>query len=396
MECHKLVAFDMRIAILTLLEQLNYGGVLQAYGLSTYLKEHGYEADVLRLQISAGNENLLGKFLTPNAALRLDKLRFIFSLYRKGAWVFSETLRRLRTIRFIKYKLHTNGRSFDATELPAILSEYDVVVVGSDQIWNPNYYGLNNPFLLEDIHHIRKIAYAASFGVDVIPEWYRGKYAAALTDFSHISCRESCGCDIVESMIGRRSEWVVDPVLLLSQEEWGRMVDGVGNEKYIMAYWCGELSSLHAILKKVRIKTNQPIKLLLTEWGYRSDIYQNGNKLLHSILKEIKGVIPCFNAGPAEFLKILAHSSAVLTDSFHGMVFSIVFEKSFGIYLAQSGERARIHGRILDFVSRIKLEKSDLFDHENVLFTESHPIEFYDSLAIWRKDSVNYLREVLK
>lgn len=386
----------MKIAILTLLEQLNYGGILQALALSSFLRQQGYEADVLRLEISPGNSSLYGNVIAPKRLLGLRNLRLIFRVQYNGGWAFRETIRRLRTIRFIKENVHTNGFPFSKTELPVILKDYDVAIVGSDQVWNPNYYGMDNAFLLDGINNIRKIAYAASFGLHDFPEKYASKYAAAISDFSHISCREKSGVDIVKSLTGSHSMWVVDPLMLPSRNFWLHLTGGMEDEKYIFVYWLGDLEALFLNLLKVREYSALPIRLLLSEYLYGMRDFRKGNALVDKILKEIKGVTPFFQAGPKDFYQLLAHSTALITDSFHGMVFSVIYEKPFWVYEATMGERATLLDRIKDFTNRLGFESrvSHNIDARN-LFT---PIKLHDNhlLEKWRDESRTFLLDSLR
>lgn len=202
-------------------------------------------------------------------------------------------------------KAHINF-STDALSLeradayPRIASEYDLFVMGSDQLWNPDFDFNSELDYLPFVPSVKKVAYAASFGVSCITE-RRERTAELLDAIPSISMREQAGADIVRELTGRQVPVVLDPTFLLSAEEWAasykrpERIQGL-DEPYLLRYVLGD---------DVR---GQEIDSLARRLGLT--VVELGN--------------PKLPVGPAEFVWLIAHAALVCADSFHASVFSII------------------------------------------------------------------------
>jgi len=264
---------------------------------------------------------------------------------------------------------------------------FDTYVCGSDQIWHPlllnREFGL--PFLLDFVPAgSRRVAYAPSFGVSEIPEQYRAKMAERLIRFDALSVRESVGQTIVRELINRPAEHVLDPTLLLQAEDYYRIAVEPKNKKDFVLVYPMEFGKDNVFLRLVKMARAQ-LKLpfvFVFHGGY-------SNRWL-SFADQVR-----FDAGPREFLGLLKQASFVLTNSFHGTAFSILFGKPF-LGAPHSATNARISSllELLELGHRqlvypeIIVEKPELL--EKCDYSRAHQL-----LQIEVERSLEYLRNAL-
>jgi hypothetical protein len=195
---------------------------------------------------------------------------------------------------------------------------YRAFLLGSDQVWHPNNMGMDFYNLFFVPEEIPKIAYAPSFGISKIPIEQLGKTKKYLNRINYISVREKSGKEIVKQLIHRDVPIVCDPTLLIDRVVWDTLKGNskIIEEKYIFCYFLGNNILHRDFARQVKQKTGYKIVTLLH---------------MHEYVKndEVFGDITPFNVGPAEFINLLSNAEIVLTDSFHGSIFSIMYEKIF-------------------------------------------------------------------
>ena len=309
----------MKIAILTLDLQTNFGGILQAYALQTVLERMGHE--VVHLQ--AKHSRLHNPVVMP-----LVWCKRLYRKYFQGDRqlpIFENPYKWAgkNTDRFISSNL--NCRFLAPEEWnEGLAREYDVIVVGSDQVWRPNYTSDVTRFFTAFLGHsdIRRIAYAASFGVDV-NEFSEEQLACGreyLKLFSAISVREESGIRLCKELFDVQACQVLDPTLLLSREDYQRFASTApqspGN---LMVYVLDRTEEKDAFIAEFAEKRGLvPFYAnSKTEIPWNVDIPIGERK-----------------QPPLEnWLRGFADAEFVLTDSFHACVFSILFHKPFGVFV---------------------------------------------------------------
>ena len=198
-------------------------------------------------------------------------------------------------------------------KLPDQLNEeYDSFFAGSDQIWNYKFdtTRLYNHFL-EFAEDKKKVAISGSFGVEEIPDAWKKRFIEGLNRYSYISVREDAGQKIVKDLLGRDVPVLIDPTMMLSKEEWLKVskkprVDC--SKPYILKYYLGDETE------------EDKIDIWAKENGY--EVYE----LLNDKIPEL------YSAGPGEFISLINNAALVCSDSFHCIVFSIIFSKPFIVY----------------------------------------------------------------
>ncbi|NDV66991.1 polysaccharide pyruvyl transferase family protein [Bacteroides sp. 224] len=308
---------NKRIGIITWHYYPNFGSALQAYALHTFLNNKGYDAKIINYCRKRPKLFLI--------RLLLSKLDFLLPSF------FSKHLH----YRFLSFE-HSYFKETSIIrkkqELIKTNNLFDIFIAGSDQIWAPNVY--EDSYMLSFVNKDKKkISYAASIGLIEIPTKLKSEYQHWLSLFNQISVREKKGAELLKKEFNIKAEVVLDPSFLIQKEEWLQIAQSkcVKSKKFILCYFLGENKSHREIAKEIS-KTNNYEIICLS----RSFIDKGYN---FTIIKD---------AGPKEFLSYIKDAIMILTDSFHGLVFSIIFKKNVYIFerFAQNdpiNQNSRIH-----------------------------------------------------
>lgn len=295
-----------KIAIMTWIHYPNYGSILQAFALKTYLTNLGYDVElinycpkkqyVIDLNSKKYNAKKVKEYIKNRSIKRnLDLLN--------REHVFNE---------FIKENLKLTKRCETDSQLATLNKEFDYFICGSDQIWSPivfdKKYFLN---FVEEPH--KMIAYAPSMGGSSIQDAnVFNEMKKLISRFSNISIREEQGKEIIKNMINIDVPVVCDPTMLLSKEEWNSIAaERKLNKKYVVAYFLGDSKFYWKYLEELD-KKGYDILLIPTKHYH----YNKKYKVIE-------------NLSPNEFLEIIKGAEATITDSYHGTIFAHLFEVPF-------------------------------------------------------------------
>ena len=242
---------------------------------------------------------------------------------------------------FVAQEMTLSPRQYTSIDqLRADPPAYDVYVAGSDQIWNPYIFQnkeFDPAFLLDFVKEGRRIAYAPSLGVPTLPPDKAAQLRDYLAPFSALSVREKRGQVLLAEAAGREARVVLDPTLLLTGEDWGQLAaPPKGDKPYILCYFVSDPGEAAPYALALSQRTGLPIVQLA---GARRKI--PGAKEL------------VFDAGPREFLGLFQHASYVCTNSFHGAVFSLQFQKPFFTSMSPKERRQPEFSRIYSLLSRL-------------------------------------------
>ena len=363
----------MRIGITTFFRCVNYGATLQCFALQKVLSDLGYDVEVVNdsrvhVKYSIGHKII----------------QFVWQFLRNALIC---PLRRVRNNRFIA-QMRLSKRVRNDKMLICVLSGYDVVVTGSDQVWAPINIE-ERQFFFDDVPgHVRKMSYAASFGVSALPDGLFARYRDRLKRFNAISVREKSGVEIVRQLTGESPVQAVDPTLLLPFAYWDskavrcdRQVKG----RYVLCYFIkrdrASVSAILSIAEEIARREQCSVVLLnMREWS--------------ALFSRHKA---CPNAGPQEFLRLVFDAVAVVTDSFHGVVFSIVYGKRFVVPMFCSvGGNGALQGRIYDLLHICGLEDRCVpiggkFEYDGFARTYRRD-DVERHVRILREESLNWLK----
>lgn len=340
----------MKIGILTHPLYYNYGGVLQAYALNAHLTKMGHE--VWRV-----NRDYAKPMTLPGGPWPVRWARRVFSKYVEGKPYHTlEDLNRAKAAvaAFVERRIPLTTMHINNTKDMARLRQYGfgAYVVGSDQVWRPRYVKgiLYNYFLdfCRDEPGLKRVAYAASFGVDdweFTPQQTR-RCAKLLAKFDAVSVREDSAVELCRRNLGRDDALhVIDPTLLLDAAHYTSLIEGVGPRgeclmSYVLDKSPEKTAAIAALSGKLGLETFSPMPKRM--------INRHNSRHLDE----------CVFPGVEEWLDGFRRAKFVITDSFHGMVFAIIFNKPF----AAIGNRGRGLTRFTSLLKLFGLEDRMVFD----------------------------------
>lgn len=351
----KEVQFLNKIGILTFHKSINYGSVLQAWAIQTLLIEKGYDVSVIDYQPSVYKEMYdIMRFDTPKEFIKsiLSKLPIAYYL-KKQKKTFEN---------FRNRKMHLSSYSLTIeSDYNVLQNKYDCIVCGSDQIWNIRAKDCDPIFFLPIAHEkVKKITYAVSINdTDFTEKVANEKLKGLIRDFDYISVREESGRKKLQDFINYKNAVFcdLDPTLLHDKKIYNLITSPrIIGEKYIFLYNVWPNDEVFEAAKKISHILKLPVYTAFMARGVR---------VLIKVLK--KGVkVICNNTSPEDFLSLIKYAEYVVTDSFHGTAFSIVFEKKFVCINVACKNDERICNvlKILDLEERyISKENIELFDY---------------------------------
>lgn len=372
----------MKIGILTFHNAHNFGGCLQAYALKEFLKTLGAEASVINYRnekvFNLYPEKLKAKvipydFKHPNQLVKKIKLNRDYRFGRKE-W----TSQHQKFTRFIDaFVLEGNSAVIKKEDVSKL--DIDVFVAGSDQIWNKQLAGgLDNIYLLNFDTKAKKVFYAASSGSDEIDEADFDAFKDAFSNKNkYISVREPTLARFIEQRYGRKVLSAVDPCFLLTSKQYVSLfsLDKVNNKKqkrYLFAYFISERNK--RIREMVYVIANA-LGLEIIEFHYRKG-------------RDLNKYYQTSDMGPDEFLKCIYNAEFVVTNSFHGTVFSILFKKQFySVY--------DVDARKTNLLDKMGLSKRHIKTFEDIDLNDTVNFDKVD-LDKYSEESRKFLEEMVK
>lgn len=351
-----------KVAIITCIGKNNFGNRLQNYALQKVLQDKGFYVETLNNNWRLNNfdnyeENYQGY------------------LKREKEKEAEEYAKRFRTSYFDEFDENVVFNKEMITAINLENTDYDYYIVGSDQVWNPHHGRLRDLDFLYSIEPFKRISYAASIGVDEIPDNLKEKTKRELSKFKAISVREEKGKEIIENLTGRRDVKVnLDPTMLLTDKDWSKLAKRpkqLKTDKYILNYFLGELSN----------SRKKEIERIAKE---------NNCEIINILDKESS----FYETGPSEFLYLEQNAYLICTDSFHSSVFAIIFNRTF-IVFDREDSQASMNSRIDTLLNTLKLENRT---YKNKITEENLKHDYtkaYEILEEERNKAHNYLKEVL-
>ena len=352
----------MRIGILTFHSAHNYGAVLQCYALQEYLTSLGHQVEVIDYR----NPSVMNcyKCFNPEVLKRKNPYRIMQNLYHEIKFYRVKKQRSAVFTKFINTRLNLAPTN-TIQENP-----YDLIVVGSDQVWNYNLTNGFDPFYWGDFTRPTKTklaSYAASMQ-DSWPDALDVTISRKLNNFDYISTRELSIANKLKAISpNKQISQVLDPTILFSSNQWDRIAEKPSiNEPYLLLYQVNSSEKAVAIAKHIAEERNLRLVYLSAESeGINSSI--------------------CTSASPEVFVGLFKYAAFVVCSSFHGTVFSLLYQKSF-YSVKGAGKNARVEtllssiGMLDRFVDTIPEHILDIKYKKNVIVGKSTSIAFINNL----------------
>ncbi len=331
-----------RVATITFHGSHNYGSTLQAYALQVFVTElclvYGQELDYSILNLRTTAQKEIYMITKPIISIKNVVKNIMTILYSKQL-----TAKYYKFENFISSNLRITNETYDnEKELAEANLDYDYYISGSDQIWNVRATDFLWSNFLSFVRKGKKLSYAASFGPLYINwELYdKDKCSNLLNFYDIISVREVGSHDQVNELTGKESEIHVDPTLLLTKGKWLELFGDKKyvESKYIFFYSLEPSSNDIRLVKQFSKKLGLPV--VVSKYSNRKDFF-------NPFIKK-------YASGPIEFLNLINNAELVLSTSFHGTVFSLLFNVPF---FAING---LADNRIGSLLKNVKLEERSL------------------------------------
>jgi hypothetical protein len=322
----------MKIGIITL-TGINYGNRLQNYAVQEIITKLGYDVKTFHNPFFPGFNQYI------HIIKKLVKKVFFFYKYRADLdreTRFGEFDKKY--IRYSKFWLNKKNHRIK------IAKQFDCLICGSDQVWNPSTqnYGYNNFGMFAE--QAKRISLAASFGVDKFPETRRTEFSSYIKGFYRISVREESGAEIVRSLVNKNVETIIDPTLMIDGSDWLKLAkkpSWLGEGEYVLEYILGNRDEeLNDIRRYIEMNKKVYIKLM------------------------DRSILEYYTIDPGEFIYLIYHCKAMITDSYHGAIFSFIFDKPLMIF-ERIDQYESMHTRLYNLLKNLHLEDRLRHNMEN-------------------------------
>lgn len=360
-----------KVGLITFHHSHNLGGNLQAYATMRVIEELGYPCEIIDYRIKEGMDTTYIATQSFKSRLPYFVRRLVFfSKFRKRNKGFTD----FRS-KFLKIGTTVYYYGYELIENPP---KYSCYVCGSDQIWNPLFYNKSDSFFLDFVKDKPKISYASSLGTDAIPDNQTMRYKRLLSDFLAISVREEQGVKALRYILGDDVNiyHAIDPTLLISSEQWGSLAGKrTIKQKYILLY-CFR-SHKDIIQEATRMARNIGAKVI--------SIYPVEGDIIHGF--HLK-----YDCTPISFINYIKYAEFIFTDSYHGLVFTLNFNKPFKFKLKST--KNNDNARIISLLEKSKFNNpqiiNDVIDGSSVSYEDINA-RIFD----WRQESMDFLSKAL-
>lgn len=362
----------MKVGIITFHRARNYGAVLQAYALMRFISENFEEVNA---ELIDYRSEYIEEFY------RADNHGSDFLAAIQGKFLQKILLNRNKVFQKFVDKNLVLSDSCNAESIYN-LNEYDKYIAGSDMLWHwhtteEGEFFDDNYFLSFVKDKSKKNSYAASFGTDYIPEKYIDYYRRHLGDYNNISVREESGIDIIKNLVGKQAKCNIDPTLLFTMDNWKKIENRPQMSGYVLLYQVGGISNkLWKCARNIAKRKKTKLIVLYSEYYPLSKYTPK------------RGI---FGYSPEEFLGWFDNADCVITNSFHGTAFSIIYHKKMLVDINSWTKNNRAY----ELMIKLGLELRTIDSQCDI----EQPIDWSrveEKLDWLRKDAKQYLDKILK
>ncbi len=359
----------MKAGIMTFHRALNYGAVLQTYALCSFVNEFDVECEVVNYY----SEPLESTY----KIFDFKKNNFVSAILKglfKGAIIIKK---RNGFNKFIENNVKISSKKYSFSQLKQLNNLYDLFITGSDQVWSPSCVGFDEAYFLTFADDGKKNSYAASIGCSVIPENKKAEYKHRLEHYRNISVREEKAIDLLKQVgIKLDMNQNIDPTLLIDSNQYSKIAKKPKEQKYVLLFSVNMPVNLIAYAKNLAEKKGLKV------------IYLNDKPIMR-----VKGIEYKSGVSPEEFIGYIKYADYVVTNSFHGTVFSVIFHKNFFVeFNTKNGRNVRAE----ELLKRLSIDNKEILG-EKAMADKSVDWNLVDQLINQeRNKSKEYIEKVLK
>ena len=339
---------------------VNYGAVLQSYALCTFLNKYS-EATIINYSPTYFDKIYRNPFYIKKCKGINKKFRCLVK------WTILYNVQKKRYRKMLMFnqfisELPLKGSMLDKQSLKELENSYDMVIVGSDQVWNMKISNYEKAYVLDFVPAEKRFCYAASFGKDNISDNDKKYLEPEILHFKNYYVRENSGVKILKENYNISAEVVVDPTALLSMDEWNKIAlrSKLHKKDFILIYLAVQPTQLLDAAIQYASKKGKDILII----GERKIKYKGAHNLI--------------DVSPYDFVQLVKNCECFFTTSFHGIMFSLIYNKNF--YYELDSNPINNNARIIDLISQVHLsnrnvdngvEDTNINWHEvNLLFNE--------------------------
>lgn len=355
----------MKIGTLTFHRAHNYGGVLQCFALMRFLQLQGYDVEVVDYRCP----KIEDAYKIFKAGSLKEIVSSIIHLY--GNYRAKNNFSRFRN-NYLKLsdRVYNEPRDFS--------NQYDICIMGSDQVWtlrlvggfNPIYYGDFSPL-------IRKIGYAISVAeISRFNDTEQRIMADHLSNFSHFSTREESFCEVLKRISKKEISTVLDPSLLLTKEEYEPIIVQPREKNYVLYYQ----QEYHPDTKNIIVDVAR-------QTGSKKIVVITGKREKYNYPYKYYDIS---SLSVPQFLGLIKYANVVFTSSFHGTAYSLVFRKDFYFVANNAPDRAKNLLKKCGAVDRL-IHSSDLVKFSKVDYSIVEPL-----INKERENSIGFLIKAIE
>lgn len=340
------------VYILTFAGSVNYGAAFQGYALYKTVVDLGYPCKIIDYNRRTHHKN----YVMPAFRQSSFKGKILKLLTSQDRRILSEKFNTFA----LKHENLTKPYDGEQSLIQETWDQGDIYLLGSDQVLNLAVTEGDFHYYFDFVDSPNKIAYAPSFGTNQIPNEFKTKAEELLRQFRCLTVREESGAKLIAEATGETPEVVLDPSFLLSAERWKDIFKKPREREYVLLFPFRQNSGCIAAARAYAEKVGLPLINIAYMVGH------------------VDGAINIKNLSPEEWGGYVANANKVFTDSFHGMVFSLIFRRDFYVELDKESHNVTRNSRVLDLLNRIGansiLENKDP-DYQEIDIALSREIE---------------------
>lgn len=343
----------------------NYGAILQAYALQKILDKLEINNEILNYR----SERVERAYYRSFFKCKGIKEKIKFFLYYKSRKKYK------KFDQFVNKNLKLSN-IYLKEDLEKANKYYDLFISGSDQVWNLRIHQGDTTYMLDFVNDDeKKSSYAASFGYEFIPENFLDISKKLISRYKYLLVREKSGERIIKDMhISKKVKIVSDPTILLEKDDYSKFVNNDKEEEYILFYDLLGSIKLKQFTKRLAEEKKMVIKCINTSY------------------KKEKDMENLFYAGPHEFLNLIAKAKYVVTSSYHGIIFSLIFNKCF--FYGLNDKVLNNNSRIIDLAEYIGFSSQNV-DQTDINFNINYE-KINEKIEKFRNYSIDILKQMIE